>query len=180
MQWELRDLQRRVGITFVMVTHDQYEAMSMSDRIGVMFDGQLHQVASPSSLYAAPCNRRVAAFIGGMNFFDGTVSAGTVAVAGATVPVPRDWVDGPCTLGIRPEQLQLDDSVRDDWDLAVRGTVRDCSFYGESVHYRVDVAGSDHPWTVAQTNYFGRRDHAPGDSVYVGCQQAALINLGND
>ena len=68
MQFELRRLQQSIGITFVMVTHDQYEAMTMSDRIGVMFEGRLAQVARPEEMYAMPCNREVAAFIGGMNF----------------------------------------------------------------------------------------------------------------
>ncbi|MGB7243133.1 MAG: ABC transporter ATP-binding protein, partial [Sulfitobacter sp.] len=68
MQFELRRLQQAIGITFVMVTHDQYEAMTMSDRIGVMFNGELAQVDRPEVLYARPCNRQVASFIGGMNF----------------------------------------------------------------------------------------------------------------
>ncbi len=75
MQFEMRHLQQNLGITFVMVTHDQYEAMTMSDRIGVMFDGRLVQVDAPPTLYAKPCNRDVASFIGEMNFLPAEVTA---------------------------------------------------------------------------------------------------------
>ena len=68
MQVELRRLQKAVGITFVLVTHDQYEALAMSDRIAVMFGGRIAQVASPKEIYQHPVNRQVADFLGGMNF----------------------------------------------------------------------------------------------------------------
>ena len=71
MQLELKDLQERVGITFVYVTHDQEEALTMSDRIGVMNDGRLLQVGRPEHIYEKPANRFVAEFIGETNFIDG-------------------------------------------------------------------------------------------------------------
>ena len=75
MQFELRQLQKSVGITFVLVTHDQTEALTMSDRVGVMFDGNVDQVATPEEIYNKPRTKRVASFIGSMNFFDAEVSA---------------------------------------------------------------------------------------------------------
>ncbi len=75
MQSELRSLQRQVGITFVLVTHDQEEALIMSDRIAVMFDGEIAQVADPQTLYRRPSSRRVAEFIGIMNFLPARIRA---------------------------------------------------------------------------------------------------------
>ena len=83
MQIELQNLQREVGITFVLVTHDQEEALSMSDTIGIMRDGRVEQFASPRELYAAPANRYVADFVGESNFFAGEVVAADAR--GATI-----------------------------------------------------------------------------------------------
>ncbi len=73
MQSELRHLQRALGITFVLVTHDQEEALTMSDRVAVMFDGELEQLATPQELYKRPCSRRVANFFGSMNILPASV-----------------------------------------------------------------------------------------------------------
>ena len=73
MQSELRHLQRAVGITFILVTHDQEEALTMSDKVAVMFDGKVEQIASPRELYEKPISQRVASFIGAMNFINGKV-----------------------------------------------------------------------------------------------------------
>ena len=70
MQSELRHLQKAVGITFILVTHDQEEALTMSDQVAVMFDGKVEQVASPRDLYERPSTKRVASFIGAMNFIE--------------------------------------------------------------------------------------------------------------
>ena len=83
MQVELRRLQQAVGITFVLVTHDQYEALGMSDRIAVMFGGRIAQIASPKEIYQRPVNRQVADFLGGMNF----VKAEIVEENGASITV---------------------------------------------------------------------------------------------
>ena len=73
MQSELRNLQKAVGITFILVTHDQEEALTMSDKIAVMFDGKVEQIASPKELYERPASRRVASFIGAMNFVNAEI-----------------------------------------------------------------------------------------------------------
>ena len=83
MQVELRSLQQAVGITFVLVTHDQYEALGMSDRIAVMFGGKIAQIAAPKEIYQRPVNRQVADFLGGMNF----VKAEIVEENGASITV---------------------------------------------------------------------------------------------
>jgi multiple sugar transport system ATP-binding protein len=113
---ELSKLHRRLGATMVYVTHDQVEALTLGDRIAVLKDGVLQQVAPPMELYRRPANRFVAGFIGspGMNFIDGTlrrVEGSSQFVAGdLTVELPSDAGvgAGTVTLGVRPQQLQID------------------------------------------------------------------------
>ncbi len=119
MQMELIKLQRQVGITFVLVTHDQEEALVMSDRIAVMFDGQIAQLADPETLYRLPKTRAVANFIGTMNFLPGKIlstSGGKAEVEAQGFgrfqmdldqQVTGDPTPGGATLGFRPETLTL-------------------------------------------------------------------------
>lgn len=188
MQLEMRRLQQKLGITFVMVTHDQYEAMTMSDRIGVMFAGQLKQVDKPEVLYSQPCNREVASFIGGMNFLDAELKAEkpdalVVDVQGfgeLSIGLnPNVEVrDRALLVGIRPEQLEISAAKPEGYDALVQGRVSDVAFYGESVHYYVNVEGLEESITVAVPNYFHTADHSPGDTVWLGVQGASVIDLG--
>src|SRR5689334_1998463 len=116
MQIELKRLQTAVGITFIYVTHDQEEAMSMSDRIAVMCDGRIEQLDVPLAIYDRPASAFVADFIGDMNFFDGVVSevdggTATVDVGGGTVRAPIDRVPATTgtmlTVGVRPEKITV-------------------------------------------------------------------------
>jgi putrescine transport system ATP-binding protein len=115
-QLELMELQRRLGMTFIIVTHDQEEAMTMANRIGVMDAGRLQQVATPRELYEAPATRWVAAFVGDVNLFDGefklrdghrlviaTQGAGTLMVAEPREPIG----EGRLSVAIRPEKVKL-------------------------------------------------------------------------
>src|ERR1700754_261193 len=112
-QAELTELQRRLGMTFIIVTHDQEEAMTMADRIGVMDNGRLEQVATPRRLYEAPNSRWVAEFVGDVNLFEGqaepcegarlsiaTKDAGTIIVAAPLNPVTKSLV----SVAVRPEK----------------------------------------------------------------------------
>lgn len=188
MQFELRRLQRSIGITFVMVTHDQYEAMTMSDRIGVMFNGKLEQVAKPEDLYAKPGSREVASFIGGMNFLAATLEheqsdvmqLTTQGFGALKVDVnPNVRTRGSKRLvGIRPEQLEISGSKPEGCDAAVSGTITNVAFYGESIHYHVGIEGIDKPIAGAVPNYFHTVDHQIGDTVWLGLQSASVIDLG--
>ena len=188
MQFEMRNLQRSLGITFVMVTHDQYEAMTMSDRIGVMFDGRLVQIDDPATLYARPRNSKVASFIGEMNFLSGALKATNgdrleMDVAGfgpLSVPVnPNVASPGTSTtLGIRPEQLEIAKERPTDYDATVEGTVSNLAFYGETVHYHVRIPGVDTPVAVSVPNYFHTVDHQEGDRVWLGLLGDSVIDLG--
>ncbi|MEM8732362.1 MAG: ABC transporter ATP-binding protein [Pseudomonadota bacterium] len=190
MQFEMRNLQQSLGITFVMVTHDQYEAMTMSDRIGVMFNGRLAQVDTPASLYARPCNREVAGFIGEMNILPAQLldtSGDTLSIETAAfgrmdiernpnvVVRARDII-----VGIRPEQLEIKAERPVDYPATVQGKVSNVAFYGENVHYHVQVEGAPDPISVSVPNYFHTVDFRRGDSVWLGLQGASVIDLGKD
>lgn len=190
MQFEMRHLQQELGITFVMVTHDQYEAMTMSDRIGVMFDGRLVQVDEPPTLYAKPCNRDIASFIGEMNFLPAQVTAendqgltistrcfGTLYIQ-KNPNVAQSGRD--IEVGIRPEQLKISRDRPEDYDGTVQGKVRDVAFYGENVHYHVQVDGVEKPIAASVPNYFHTVDHRPGDPIWLGVQSTSVIDLGQN
>lgn len=190
MQFELRKLQRSIGITFVMVTHDQYEAMTMSDRIGVMFNGELAQIDRPEILYAKPCNRDVASFIGGMNFLTATQQTDTNATLTVTAqgfgalhidknPGIQEY-GRQLLLGIRPEQLEISTFSLKDCDATVKGHITDVAFYGESIHYHVGIEEIKTPVVVAVPNYFHTVDYQIGDVVWLGIKYASVICLGKN
>ena len=116
MQIELRQLQQQLGITFVFVTHDQEEALTLSDRIAVMSDGEVIEIATPAELYESPSSRFVADFIGSMNFFEGEVidsKARNTTVASELLgtivasEAEQEFSSGtPVWIAIRPEKLQ--------------------------------------------------------------------------
>ena len=162
MQIELRALQRSVGITFVFVTHDQEEALTLSDRIAVMADGRLLQVDSPTGLYEHPKSRFVAGFIGTTNLFDGRVrglaDGRAIIDAGPLGPVrmPVD-VDGPKTgadvvIAIRPEKLSFHVEVPDDGPNVVEGRMGPAVYLGDRSHFHVRLEGRDQPVAVALQN----------------------------
>ena len=111
---EIREIQQRVGITTVFVTHDQDEALSISDRIAVMSGGKVEQYADPRSLYREPATQFVAGFVGAMNFYTGTVGDGVVELADG-LRVPCDGVSGDgggqAEIGVRPEDVHVTEST---------------------------------------------------------------------
>ncbi|MEM9049733.1 MAG: ABC transporter ATP-binding protein [Pseudomonadota bacterium] len=130
MQVELRLLQQRLGITTIVVTHDQREAMTMADRIVVMSQGRVEQSGPPDEIYHKPANAFVADFIGRANFFDGLVGEGGVHVPGkdgesvalSVEPAPAFMSGAPVTLAIRPERACLDEPQGSASRLAARVT----------------------------------------------------------
>ncbi|MDE3191223.1 MAG: ABC transporter ATP-binding protein [Acidobacteriota bacterium] len=107
---DIREIQQRVGITTVFVTHDQDEALSISDRIAVMSGGRVEQYADPTTLYREPATHFVASFVGAMNFYTGTVADGAVEIAGG-VRVPCEGArrngGAPVEIGVRPEDVMV-------------------------------------------------------------------------
>jgi spermidine/putrescine transport system ATP-binding protein len=148
MQVELKELQERVGITFIYVTHDQEEALTMSDRIAVMDGGELLQVGSPQEIYDRPRTRFVADFIGDTNLLPGTAQdAGHVRLGdGAILRVPNSLPAGTdVTIAIRPEQIGLrrPDVPQDPALDVVYGRVRHATFLGNAILYEVQSDGGD-------------------------------------
>ena len=146
MQRELKTLQREVGITFVFVTHDQEEALTMSDRIGVMHNGELLQVGTPEEIYERPSNRFVADFIGQTNLLDATVEGdGTVCLANGTRVAADTRGLTPATavaLSLRPERARLatQGSVPSGQP-SLSGRIEQSTYLGNAIVFSVAVAG---------------------------------------
>ncbi len=137
---ELRDLQQRLGITTIFVTHDQEEANTISDRIAVMNDGVVQQVGTPMELYEKPANLFVAGFLGTANILDGAIvgqgASRGFAVAGVTLPIPAGVSPPPgAKLVFRPQDATLDGAA----GMALPGTIAHREFLGASVRYGVKV-----------------------------------------
>jgi spermidine/putrescine transport system ATP-binding protein len=141
MQLMLKHLQRDVGITFVYVTHDQGEALAMSDRLAVMSDGRIHQIGTPDEVYFEPRTTFVASFIGKTNLLDAervdetSVRAGNVVVRLAR-PVPKDRV----IVSVRPESIAIGDGAAAGPN-AYDGVIREVIFLGSERELLVDVSG---------------------------------------
>lgn len=188
MQMELRALQRSVGITFVFVTHDQEEALALSDRIAVMAHGRVMQVDTPEGLYEKPATREIASFIGNMNFFDAVVhlDGGRDAMVNAKglgkVSIPKESVrqpdGGKVQIAIRPERIQLT-NAKPDTGNCMQGTLRSNVYLGERSHYFVDVEGVSQPVAVSAQSVqrMRDRDSDEGADVWLSWKADALIVL---
>jgi spermidine/putrescine transport system ATP-binding protein len=137
MQSELKALQREIGITFLFVTHDQEEAMALSDRIALLRDGALEQVAGPREIYARPATAYTAQFIGQTNLLRGEIRRG-IATCGA-LRWPLEEEDGPVTFSLRPETIRLcPDGKRQTHEVKFRGSIRQQIYGGASEILEVD------------------------------------------
>jgi spermidine/putrescine transport system ATP-binding protein len=147
MQIELKLLQSQVGITFIFVTHDQGEALSMSDRIAVMLDGHVEQLADPDTIYDSPASAFVAGFIGQQNFFEGTAREQGSLVEGDGWKIRSsnqspDAVDGrPALAAIRPEAVQLLEEQPGDPVNSVPGRLAGISHLGDVIQFVVLTKG---------------------------------------
>jgi spermidine/putrescine ABC transporter ATP-binding subunit len=139
MQLELKSLQREVGIAFVFVTHDQEEAMVMSDRIALLRSGELEQVASPREIYSRPATAYVAQFIGHTNLLKGEVHSG-VARCGV-ISWPTVSPDGPALFSLRPEHIRIAGPSAPAGAIRVRGRILHQAFHGATELIRVECDG---------------------------------------
>ena len=169
MRVEIRELQQRLGITSVYVTHDQIEAMSLSDLVVIMNEGRVEQVGTPVEVYAKPASRFVADFIGKANFIEGRAVDGTsITVAGVRIDVPNGVPHAPgtdVTAVVRPEALRLhqaDGGSRGE----LRGTVVRASFLGAIAEVVVEVEDQG-TWLVDVPNAAEVGLPAVGDTVGV-------------
>ena len=194
MQIELQTIQREVGITFILVTHDQEEALSMSDIICIMRDGRIIQTGSPTELYDEPISRYVADFVGKSNFFEGKVVTGDsqgarielvngAALSGRSPKGTSSLRTGaPAVLAVRPELIFISspsEAAPFDADLEVSARIRNRIYLGEQTEYLVEAEGLGEVLVrapkraEAQTGGFN-----PGDEVLIGWQAASALALG--
>ncbi len=161
MQLELKRIQTEVGLTFVHVTHDQEEAMTMADTIAVMNQGRVEQMGAPTELYENPMTTFVANFLGQSNFFDGDIAErsgehAVVSVQGNRIGVPLSRVHSggdSVHVGVRPEKLRIqfvDDAEVRDGENRLEATISDESFIGVSTQYLVDTAWGQELTVFAQ------------------------------
>jgi len=146
MRLELAQLQHKVGITFIIVTHDQDEALSMADRIAVMEGGRICQIAEPGALYESPTTRFVADFIGKVNLVTGQVTGvegGKVAIevpGFGRLAIPHDGpASGKVALAVRPEKLQIGKSEPASELISTKGRISDWAYYGNTSHLFIDT-----------------------------------------
>lgn len=180
MRAEIKELHQRLGVTFIYVTHDQAEAMTLSDRVAVMLDGELLQVAPPQQIYADPDDRRVAEFIGSpkINMLEGVVrEQGLIDVAGSTLSAGGHALPGAhLTVGIRPEEFHLADHGGQD---ALTGSVRMIEHMGSDLFVHLDVAGLNQP--VLTRLLAERAPHmAPGQTLHVGVRPGRVLLFAKD
>lgn len=170
MRSEIRHIQKQIGITSVYVTHDQIEAMTMSDRIVVMNEGRVEQVGSPTDIYRRPSNRFVADFIGRANFVKGMVRGVedgrlTIDTLGSTLSVAAASnsfrIGQDVTLVVRPEMVMIDPPANSH----AEGIVREAAYLGSMVEYEVEVDGQ----LLSLVEYDPRRTiiHSEGERVQV-------------
>jgi len=174
MQVELKRIQREVGITFVYVTHDQNEALTMSDRIAVMNDGLIEQLGSPREVYERPASKFVAGFIGTSNVLSGTIasSEGDRAVIepgpGERIVVPQAAAVGTdVELTVRPEKIEVRNGPPDGDDCAVRGTVTEIVYLGMFTNYNVTTSAGAEVVVFVQNVSSADDVVTRGDSVWL-------------
>ncbi|MBM3524429.1 MAG: ABC transporter ATP-binding protein, partial [Alphaproteobacteria bacterium] len=139
---DIRDIQRRLGITTIYVTHDQEEALAVSDRICVMSAGRIEQVGAPHAIYRAPSTRFAAGFVGTMNFVPATVSSGsTLSVASASARLSTAVRHDSITLAIRPEHVGIEREGRRSLEpgFALTGHVLKITFLGREAHLAIET-----------------------------------------
>jgi putrescine transport system ATP-binding protein len=188
-QFELINIQQRLGVTFVVVTHDQEEAMTLGTRLGVMNQGRIVQVGSPSDIYESPANRFVADFIGSVNMFEGQVTQEgpdgvrvTCTEMGGTVRAERAVT---CARGatvwtaIRPEKISISRSApAAEADNVVRGTVREIAYMGDLSIYLVQIdSGKMLRVTLPNTRRGGERPLAREESVWLSWHGSSPVVL---
>jgi spermidine/putrescine transport system ATP-binding protein len=172
MQIELKGIQHEVGVTFIYVTHDQEEAMTMSDRIAVMRDGRIEQIGAPENVYEQPSTEFVAGFLGASNLLDGTVGPRdggfrTIELSsGEKVRVLAERLNGTrdrVKVGVRPEKIHIRAGAQDaaGEDNAIEATVKISTFVGVSNVYTVETRAGQRLTVYAQ-NLGTSEDRPPG------------------
>ena len=170
---EIRELQRQMGLTTVMVTHDQEEALTMADRLVVMNEGSVRQVGSQRDLYERPADRFVAGFVGRSTFLDGAVeAAGRFRTDGGLSLACRDGKAGRAVLSLRPERVEIGPTARAGLDNSLPGTVEFVSYLGALIDIHVRLSPADR-LVVQIANREGGFAPEVGQPVHVGWPASA-------
>lgn len=191
MQLELRALQQSLGVTFIFVTHDQEEALTLSDRIAVMSGGKVLQIASPEEIYQRPVSMEVADFIGQMNFIEVSLleakeGAATVDAAGlGKLKIQANGAlteGGKVVLAVRPEKLNVSKQRPAEGRNAVQGQIRTIAYLGDRRHYYVAVDGCSKPIAVAAQEVLMDSDPELGEGkdVWLSWSNDSLVLLRAD
>jgi spermidine/putrescine transport system ATP-binding protein len=197
MQIELKRIQREVGITFVYVTHDQGEALTMSDRIAVMNEGVIEQLAAPRDIYEHPKTRFVAGFIGTSNLLSGTVTSTDPATGGAVidlgdggrivVPAAHKQPGDELEITVRPEKITLVAGAADaapparvsQHDCALRGTVTEVVYLGTSTNYNVTTSAGAEVVVYSQNSANDASGPQRGEQVWLHWDPANSYAIGS-
>ena len=191
MQLELRSLQRNLGITFILVTHDQEEALTLSDRVAVMAQGRVVQVDTPAGLYDTPRSQLVARFVGSMNFFDARLRRSGNETLAKVAGLGTIHLNGKATtfaeatdavVALRPEAISLHLDRPDPAAHAVAGTLRARQYLGGRQMLHVEVDGCKTPVTVLQPSARGAGAALPaeGSQVWLTWPDDAMVILDRD
>lgn len=176
MQIELKRLQRETGITFVFVTHDQEEALTMSDRIGVMSNGKLQQVGTAKEIYTSPKNRFVASFIGETNFLTAHAEGGRLRLSSGDQLAFDGPATGAVTLTVRPEQLRL---VSADDKGAIAAEISNLVYFGTDTYVHLALADKTEVIARVQSPATGELGLEKGTKVGIHFAPGALQILGD-
>ena len=178
---EIRELQKKLGLTTVMVTHDQEEALTMADRLVVMSEGEVQQIGTQRDLYERPANTFVAGFVGRTNFLHGRVEAPGLfrTESGLAIRCHDDAVAGGRVLALRPERLSLSTAPVTGADNCLPGTVEFASYLGGILEYYVRLTPQDR-LMVQAPNRIADTAHAVGDPIHLHWPAAASLVLADD
>ena len=184
MQIELKSLQERIGITFIYVTHDQEEALTMSDRIAVMERGRLAQVGTPEEIYERPRTRFVADFIGESNFFSGAITAtdenhlSLKTEGGLTMTLPPDpglSVGRQVQFSVRPEKIEVHpQSAASDWENQFVGKIVNRIYLGDASHYVIELSPQEN------ITVFLKKERAGQQQLSFAVEDQVLVSWHRD
>ena len=189
-QFELMDIQEKLGTTFVIVTHDQEEAMTVASRVALMDQGQFVQIDTPSNIYEMPQSSYVADFIGDINLINGAVKSkndenGTVSVDWAESQLPIKGAthqtlasDQKCVFAIRPEKISLSKTEPDNIANKFKGKILDIAYLGNMSTYNIELA-SGHllKSQIANSRRLSKREFTWNDEVWVSWTETAGLVL---
>ena len=166
LRFMIRELQKSANITTMLVTHDQQEAIAIADRIAVLFDGCVYQVAEPRIFFDAPRTAQIARFFGGVNFLPGVKQGALVYTDAGPLEVdPQNQPDGEVLLTIRPEAIEIGRNGHNN----LAGTVRSYTFHGASVRCRASVKNVDFQIVASPFRSYARDEpivlHIPKDRI---------------